>query len=168
MSASSWNCVLINEAIIANDATWRQLNCSSTGVPLFGPSGPTVVNVVTANLSNKLRLVPAIASSAVGHLQPISAIAANTGLNLIAGINAGYFWRVDVSTFVDGVCQGKTRVDALQNASSTFPNYGVGDGSIVSGGALLSSNCNCSGFSRPAILTLNSSSPYINVLVRKG
>ena len=166
-SASTWSCSQLAEAALPSGAQWRQLNCTSTGVPLFGPSGPTVVNVVSADISSpSLRLVPVTAQASAGSLQPIDEMAASSGLNLIAGINAGYFWRIDVSTFTDGVCQGKTRADALENVSAAFPNYGVGDGSIVYDGMLLGSNCNCSGFSRPAILTLNGSAPYISVLHR--
>jgi hypothetical protein len=50
--------------------------------------------------------------------------------------------------------------------SADHPNYGVGDGSMVVDGQLLSNNCNCSGFSRPAILTLDGTKSHIDVLHR--
>lgn len=165
---TSWSCLLISQVQLAPLASWKQLNRSSTGVPLFGPSGPTVVNLVTADLSSpSLRLVPLTADVAAGSLQPLDAMAAGSDLRgLLAGINGGYFWRLDVSTFVDGVCQGKTRADALTNASASDPNAGVGDGSVIVNGELLASNCDCPGFSRPAVLTLNGSAPYVDVLHR--
>ena len=52
----------------------------------------------------------------------------------------------------------------LQTASNT--NLGIGDGVIVAGGALLASNCDCIGYSRPAVLTINGSSSRIDVAHR--
>lgn len=79
---------------------------------------------------------------------------------------AGYFWRTDSSSFVDTVCEGKSRKDATTAASAATPNTGLGDGSIVSQGALVSSNCDLPGFSRPAILTIDGAASRIDVLHR--
>lgn len=43
---------------------------------------------------------------------------------------------------------------------------GIGDGSTVSGGARLSNNCDCLGYSRPTVFTINGSTPRIDVLSR--
>ena len=39
--------------------------------------------------------------------------AAQPSRKLWAGINGGYFWRLDSQSFIDGVCIGKSRADAL-------------------------------------------------------
>jgi hypothetical protein len=38
---------------------------------------------------------------------------------------------------------------------SDFVNYGVSDGVVKVDGLLRGSNCNCSGYSRPAVLEIN-------------
>ena len=85
---------------------------------------------------------------------------------MIAGINGPYFWRVDVKTFFDTVCVGKLRANALEPPSADAPNAGIGDGAVVSEGRVLSSNCDCLGFSRPTVLSINGSSTHIDVLHR--
>ena len=100
------------------------------------------------------------------YLFPLDAIAKQDGRNLVAGINGGYFWRVDVSSFFDTVCLFKWRTDALEAVSPTVPNAGVADGAIVADGAWLGSNCDCAGFSRPAVLTLNGTSSRVDVVTR--
>jgi len=168
VAAPSWVCVPLNSSTLAPGAVWRQLNCTlpAPGVPFWGVFGPLVVNVIEADLSNpRLRLVP-VAAAPAAQLQPLNAMAAADGRNLLAGINGGYFFRVDVSTFIDGVCQGKTRADALASPSWATPNAGVGDCASVAAGVALSSNCDEPGFSRPAILSINGTSSYISVLHR--
>lgn len=169
---TSWSCVPLSSVPLAGGAAqWDQYNCSSTGVPLFGPSGPSVVNVVTASLAASLgvRLVPVVAQSdppGSVPLQPLNAMAASDGRSLVAGINGGYFFRLDVSNFFDNVCLGKNASDAEAPVSLASPNDGTSDGSIVSGGALLGCNCDCIGFSRPAILSINGSSSSVDLLTR--
>lgn len=167
--ATSWTCSAVNApTTLAPGASWRTLNCSSPKVPVFGPAGPLIVNVMEVDLSAPgLRLVPvaAPASPAPG-LASLDAIAAADGRNLLAGINGGYFWRVDVATFFDGVCVGKARKDAEQPASAENPNFGLGDCSMVAGGKLVSSNCNCFGFNRPALLSINASATSIALLTQ--
>ena len=165
----AFSCTVLNTTQLAPNATWTSLNCSSLPphIPDWGAFGPLVVNVVTARVdaASNLRLVP-VAAPPSTTLAPLNALAAADGRQLLAGINGGYFWRVDVSTFVDSVCQGKTFADAnLQPAWST-PNSGVGDGATVAAGVALSSNCNKPGFSRPAVLTLNGTSSNVAVLHR--
>ncbi len=59
-----------------------------------------------------------------------------------------------------------SRSDALSPVSPSQANYGVADGSIVSSGKWLGSNCDCIGFSRPAVLTLNGTSTRVDVVTR--
>ena len=141
-----------------------QLVCTSPSIPIFGKAGPLNISVLSVDLTlPTLRLAPIADSS----LKPVDVQAASyPSRRLIAGINGGYFWRTDASSFIDGVCQGKSRADALQPASLGTPNTGVGDNAVVASGALLSSNCDCAGNSRPAVLTINASHSRIDVLHR--
>jgi hypothetical protein len=92
---------------------------------------------------------------------------ATQNANFIAGINGGYFWRVDIDGFWrDNVCHGKTRQEAETPASDENPNYGIGDGLVKIDGEVFSNNCNCTGFSRPAVLTLDGTNTNIEVLHR--
>lgn len=179
-AVTQWECVEVAAAWLGAAARWQRLNCSSPGVPVFGRAGPVLVNVVTANLSDTLRLVPLIALSnasegaaaaaGAGALAPLDAIAAQharAGRTLLAGVNGGYFWRLDSAKFVDGVCLGKTRAEAAAAASPGAPNLGVGDAATISErGEWLSSNCDCVGFSRPAVLSVNGSDARVDVLSR--
>lgn len=167
---TKWTCLPLNSSMLAPGALWQRLNCSSPSVPVFGAAGPVVINIVAADLSQPtLRLVPAIANqSAWPPLAPLNTIAATDGRNLIAGINGGYFYRVDVSTFNDGVCQGKTAANASAPASPATPNTGVGDAVTISGGQWLSSNCNCTGFNKPVVLTINGSDSRIDLVPQGG
>ena len=64
------------------------------------------------------------------------------------------------------MCRGKTREEAEQEPSPLFPNYGVGDGVVKVDGEVYSNNCNCSGYSRPAVLELAGQDARIEVLHR--
>lgn len=146
------------------------MNCSTTGLPwwtLQPDAGPILINVLTADLTVPgVRLTPLVAApnaSAGTYLQPLDAMIASDGRPIVGGINAGYFWRVDVSTFVDSVCQGKGRAQALTPASPTNQSYGVGDTNIVLNNKYMSGNCPYPGFSRPATLTLNGTSSYFTL-----
>lgn len=143
------------------------MRCSSPGVPIFGPAGPVVVNVVTADLSRPgLRLVP-VTAPASASLATLDVMAQDDGRKgLLAGINGGYFWRVDDATFLDSVCQGKTLADAKMPASPASLDAGVGDAVTVAGGVYLSSNCNLTGFNRPAVLTINGTATRVDLLGR--
>lgn len=133
------------------------------------PLGPLVVNILTADLvgSSALTLVPVTAPMTAPHsLDTLDAIAAADGRHLIAGINGGYFYRLDVNNFFDGVCIGKSASVAELPPNTKTPNTGVADGAIVSRGVLLGSNCDCLGYNMPVFLTLNGSSSVIDVLGR--
>ena len=170
---SHWTCGTITSTALAQGAVYEKLVCNGTGVPLFGASDSIIVNVVIADLSPStgLRLVPATAAkgSSGYNLDSLDKIVASnapsTGTNL-AAINGGYFYRLDVKTFFDGVCIGKTSSEANQPPSLTTPNNGINDGSIVIDGKLLGSNCDCVGYSRPVVLTINGTSSRFDVLTR--
>ncbi len=116
----SFECTPVTSAILATGVVWEKVNCSSTGsgVPFFGPLGPLIVNMVHVDLSTPgIRLVP-VRSAPPSFLQPLNEMVKSDGRpGLLAGINAGYFWRLDVSTFFDSVCLFKSRADAQHNGS---------------------------------------------------
>jgi hypothetical protein len=161
---STWSCASLNASSLSG-VLYERLSCTSPrGIPVFGPAGPITVNKVSFNLSSaNLVLKPVTAPR--GTLAGLDAIAA-TDTSVLAGINGPYFYRVDVASFFDSVCLGKTRANALQPPSAQSPNFGIGDGAVVSGGALLSSNCDCVGFSRPAVLSINGTDSRVDVLHR--
>lgn len=166
---STWSCSTARPAAAAPlplpaGLSFSQLVCTSSPIPVFGKAGPLNVSVLSADLTaGNLRLVPLASPS----LATVGAMAAaSPGRRLWGGINGGYFWRTDVHSFVDTVCQGKSRAQAEAAPSATAPNAGVGDGAVFSGGQLLASNCDCAGFSRPAVLTINGSLSRVDVLHR--
>lgn len=91
----------------------------------------------------------------------------NRVANAVAGVNGGYFWRLDDSSFIDDVCFGKTRKDAEQPVSLASPNYGIGDGLTIVNGTVLSSNCDLPGYNVPVALIANGTSSQI-VIMSKG
>jgi hypothetical protein len=169
-----WYCDTIQEKSLSLGAEWKKLVCNGTGIPLFGDSNSITVNAVIADLSSKygLRLLPATSSKGPSgfNLDSLDKIAlANTPSSnekLLAGINGGYFYRLDVKTFFDGVCIGKTSSDANLPPSFTTPNNGINDGTIVSSGKLLGSNCDCVGYSRPVVLSINGTNSRFDLLTR--
>lgn len=145
--------------------TFAKLVCESlAAVPVFGKAGPINVSVLSADLSRPSLRLASLTDSSLATVDAMAAAAVPR--KIWGGINAGYFWRLDVKTFFDGVCLGKSRADAEAAPAAAQPNYGVGDGVIVSGGALAASNCDCIGFSRPAVLTINGSASRIDVVHR--
>lgn len=161
-AAVEWSCETLVFKWMASGVSWSQLNCTSSDIPFWGAQGPAIVNVVTADLSVpgvRLRPGRAQASNATqGYpLQPLNEMAASQdGWNIVAGINGGYFWELNSDSFVDSVCQGKTRADAAAapSADPTARNLGAGDGTLVVNGTLQSSNCDCHGYNRPALLNI--------------
>jgi hypothetical protein len=142
---------LAQEVALAGGAVWTRLTC--TGSTPLGPAGtrharcsralscaqliiaaaragPMVFNRVLANLS-AIELRPAVAPPDK-RLAPLDVIAA-TVPNAVAGINGGYFFRVDKASFLDEVCWGKSKRDAELPANSSAPNDGVGDTLVVIG-----------------------------------
>jgi len=159
--SSTWHCVLLNETQIAGiDVLWKRHNCS--GSTPFGNNGPMIFNSLEVNLaSEKIYVTPMIANNEY-QLAPLNTIAAQDA-RIVAGINGGYFYRTDVSTFVDNVSWGKSKTEALQPVNQKEPNDGVGDGLVVINGSQFSSNCDCLGYNRPATLVVNKTSSYIVV-----
>jgi len=172
---TSWSCARQPGSMALHAGVeWSTLVCNSPSVPVLGPGQPGVtapavnirVNLVTADLGAPgVSLTPASPSGGA-QLAGLDAIATRDGRPLVACVNGGYFWRVDVNTFVDGVCQGKTRADATAPPSAGAPNAGLADGTLVVGGALRGSNCDCPGFSRPTVLTINGTSSRVDCLHR--
>jgi hypothetical protein len=173
---TTWTCAPLNASVplgAGGAAQWQRLSCTAPSVPTSPnasqPAGPLVVNVVTANISagSGLRLTPATAPASAPHrLDTLDAIAAADARKLLAGINGGYFFRLDVANFFDGVCIGKNPTVAQQPPSPASPNAGVADGGIVVAGQLRGSNCDCLGYNMPVWLTLNGSSSRIEVTGR--
>jgi hypothetical protein len=122
--------------------------------------------VVTVDVTDPyVRVVPGIADP-TKMLQSIPDMAALNSKRIV-GINGGYFWRVDLSSFwVDDVCWFKSRTEALSPVSKDHVNNGIGDGLIKIDGVVYSNNCNCTGFSRPAVMSFDRENTNIQVLHR--
>jgi hypothetical protein len=118
-----------------------------------------VVNVVQAAMvpgqSLRAEAVVAQGTSGLAPLSTLAKSATSSSFTPLAGVNGGYFWRLDSKNFLDDVCWGKTRADAHRNASSTDPNAGVGDSLTIIDYKYASSNCNKAGNSRPAVAILD-------------
>jgi hypothetical protein len=147
-AVSTWSCATLNETAISPDANWTRTECS--GETPLGKVGPMIFNIVRAGLSGGLALVPAV-SSAAPPLQPLTLIAAEHP-GALAGINGGYFWRVDDSTFVDNVCWTKSKAQALAAPGPDHPSCGVGDSAVVINSTIVATNCEDPGYARPAAL----------------
>lgn len=166
VTINAWDCFTqtTTNLTTSGSVVWNKENCTSN------PKNPPllVVNSIIIDIKNgnDIRLVPGISNNSNSPLLSIPDMAASNEnkYNFIAGINGGYFWRVDIDgVWVDDVCIGKTRKDAEQPASSINPNYGVGDGLVKVDGVILANNCNCTGYSRPAILKILGTNSSIEV-----
>lgn len=167
-----WACTTLNATAIGRSTTYTRLNCTSSPVPVFGAAGPLIINVIEAPLGAPgVRLLPiatappAGAAPSAAQLMPLDRIVAATPA-CVGAVNGGYFWRLDVGSFFDGVCLFKLRGDAEKRAAAASPNNGIADGAIVSNGVLLGSNCDCAGNSRPAVLSINGTASRVDVLHR--
>lgn len=79
----------------------------------------------------------------------------------------GYFWRVDIEDFwIDDVCRGKTRKEANTPVSADNVNNGVSDGLVKIDGKVVGNSCDCKGYSRPAVLEIDSVDSTIAVVHR--
>eukprot|EP01038_Epipyxis_sp_PR26KG_P015555 gene15555-21004_t len=161
--ATSWYCVELQSTVLVDGIIWKTENCTNDA----NTSPLLTVNSIAVDLAKtngNYRVIPAVASSNTS-LQTLPDMA--TQKSFIAGINGGYFWRVDISgIWIDDVCRGKTRKEAEQPASEKNANFGVSDGLIKVDGQVLGNNCNCSGYSRPAVLELSGEDSTIEVLYR--
>jgi hypothetical protein len=150
---ADWQCIPVFENELHAGVTWKQRNCTVN--PLMStPSQSLVINSIHVDVTRSdIRVVP-YAASKEAQLQSLPDIAGQNE-NFIAGINGGYFWRVDIDGhWRDNVCKGKQRFEAEQDADPAHPNYGIGDGVIRVDGVTVSNNCNCTGYSRPAVLQM--------------
>lgn len=143
---------------------WNTQNCTK-GDPAVSPP-LLVINSIHVDLSRSdIRVVPAIADP-TAQVQKLPDMARQNS-KFIAGINGGYFWRVDIDGFWrDNVCRGKTRKEAELPASLENVNFGISDGTVKIDDVVYGNNCNCTGYSRPAVLVLDSSSSNVQVLHR--
>lgn len=162
--AEAWYCVSVQSKTLHEGVEWRTQNCTK-GDPSVDPP-LLVVNSIHVDMTRPdLRVIPAIADP-VAQVQNLPDMASQND-NFIAGVNGGYFWRVDIDGFWrDNVCRGKLRKEAEQPASPLFPNFGIGDGLVKIDGEVFSNNCNCTGYSRPAVLKLDGRQSSIDVLQR--
>lgn len=162
VSASNpWRCIDLHSKQIEEGVQWLTQNCTQN----LAPAQPDLtVNVVTVDLSNpNVRVRPAVADPKKS-LQTVPDIAA-LNPNFIVGINGGYFWRVDIKDlWIDDVCWFKSREEALAPVSKENVNNGVGDGLIKVDGVVYSNNCNCTGFSRPAVMSFDGDKADVWVL----
>jgi len=164
---SNWTCAVLNESVIVNGTStaqpalrWTQVNC--TGQTPLGSIGPMVINLVHADLSSPKLFFTPMTANTTHQLAPLNQIAAQDP-RIVAGINGGYFYRTDTSSFIDNVCWGKNITDAEKPVSLKAPNDGVGDTLVIVDGELRSTNCDCIGYNRPALVVLNGTSTYITV-----
>mmetsp|Transcript_31533 Transcript_31533/g.43278 ORF Transcript_31533/g.43278 Transcript_31533/m.43278 type:complete len:336 (-) Transcript_31533:214-1221(-) len=159
----TWYCVDIQSIKLSTGVTWKTENCTNdeTQPPLL------TVNSVSIDLRDPtVKVIPAVSGDEASPLQTIPDMAAQNS-KFIAGINGGYFWRVDISgVWIDDVCRGKTRNEANKAASADNVNYGVSDGVVKIDGVVKGNNCNCSGYSRPAVLELDGTLSTIEVMNR--
>jgi hypothetical protein len=151
---------------------WTTAICHGTAQNDPFKVGPLRMNMVEVDLSAPdVRLTPLIAAKDDNYLQTLDQIAAQNP-RVIAGVNGGYFFRTDVSTFRDDVCIGKTLKDAQQNSTGNCAgdaaNYGVSDGLLRIDGETLGCNCNKHGYSLPAVFVINGTSSSIVKLPRGG
>ncbi len=121
--SAAWRCNVLQTKEIHAGVSWTTQNCtmSETAEP------DLTVNSITVDLKRSDLRVVAAAADPVAQVQVLPDIAASSGKKFIAGINGGYFWRVDTSGFWrDNVCRGKTRDEANTPVSAENVNYGIG------------------------------------------
>jgi len=176
-AVSNWTCSQIKSRTLAPGVQWTQQRCQLVGqIPWYAKPpikvswgvGPLVFNQVEVDMTQAL-VVPGTPDpkTPVAALNEIARWANNgTTPNLLAGINGGYFFRLDESGFVDNVCFGKMREQALQPVDPKHPSQGPSDTLIKLNGRYLGTNCDNVGFSRPAVLVVNGTSSYIKVVGR--
>jgi hypothetical protein len=173
--SASWQCdntSTINIGKFANSVTWTTTVCQGTAHGDPFKVGPLRFNIVDVDLSSPdVRLVPLMAAANQSYLQTLSDMT-RYDPSIIAGVNGGYFWRLDSSSFRDSVCRGKTRSDAQNapgtNCSGDFANYGVSDGLLKINGKILGCNCDKPGYSVPAVFVINGTSTKIEKMARGG
>jgi len=178
---TDWNCDVTQHLSLVPGLNYTTYSCTLlTFPPPWNESlwlvGPVNVRVLTVDLTvPTLRLVPGTADPTVnyglGSLDHIATYAnGGTTPNLLAGVNGGYFYRLDSKDFNDFVCFGKDRDEALAPVDPNYPSQGVGDTMARVDGVNKSFNCDNLGLSRPAILAIETvaTQSYITVVERAG
>lgn len=148
-----WSCIDLNAAVpltTSGSVIWSTMNCTNTADPPVLRVNAILVDLTAADI----KMTPGVSKDAANPLQTVSEMAAgNYEKKFIAGINGGYFWRTDISgIWVDDVCRGKTRKDADAPVELSEPNNGIHDGLVIIDGVLTGTNCDCWGYSRPALM----------------
>jgi exopolysaccharide biosynthesis protein len=163
-AAPTWSCVTTSRRRILNStATWSRMTCNATSVFSGLPIGPLSLNVVEAPMADPRFSARAVTAQNVSRisLAALSDIVAAANKQsggakqCIAAVNGGYFFELWARKFFDNVCIGKTYADAEANVSLAKPINGVGDGLTVQDGKILSTNCGCIGYNRPAVFDLD-------------
>lgn len=156
---STWDCVVLSNQTLHTDPVvwWVRQNCTGHGD--FGKVGPIVVNMVDGVMTKDgpLRALPVVGNGTtqLNKLSILSTLAHDPLFVPLAGINGGYFWRLDDSKFIDDVCFGKFREEAVKTPSASDPNAGVGDSLTIIAGQYASSNCDKAGNSMPVAMVLD-------------
>jgi len=105
VAATEWACISLQETKLAEGVVWKTVNCSMSvdALPLL------TVNSIHMELGNpNVRAVPGVADPAA----MVQSVPDMAKANYLAGINGGYFWRVDIDSFwLDDVCQGKVFIE---------------------------------------------------------
>jgi exopolysaccharide biosynthesis protein len=162
--ASSWNCTLQKKVQVSAAVLYRQLLCSGRGTDGDWAAGPIIMYTVESNLSAVVA-APMVANE-TAQLETLSEMISHLPSEPAVAINGGYFWEVNRKEFLDDVCFGKLREDALQPASLTHVNHGIGDTFVRINGTLKSCNCDLFGFSHPSVLILNGTGSTVKKLKR--
>jgi len=165
---SQWACTTVSSVSVP--IPYKVLNCTGQPNSIWEGEwtvGPMLFHVVSVDLK-KFKLTGAAASAkAPNGLQTVADMAKAVP-KAVAGINGGYFWRLDRSDFIDDVCFLKTRWDAEQPVSATSVNYGIGDGLMKINGTLFSSNCDLPGYNAPTAFVMNGTNSNIFVMPHGG
>ena len=174
-SHGEWQCTnstSIDIGRVRGSAVWMQTTCQGKAQGIPFTVGPLKFNIIDIDLSsNDVRLAPLVATANSSYLQTLNDIARQNP-HTIAGVNGGYFWRLDSSSFKDMVCRGKTRADAGRSTSSdctgSTTNFGVSDSLVKINGSISGCNCDLPGYSVPAVYIINGTSSRIEKMVRGG
>jgi len=170
----TWRCIPISQKPLtsSNSVLWVKENCTNSVDPSHAPD--LVVNSLLIDiLAGDVKVVPgASTTDASDPLKSVPEMAHYLSDKFIAGINGGYFWRVDMDgVWVDDVCRGKTRKEAETPVDPAYPSYGINDGLVKVEGKTLGYNCDNKGYSFPAVLQetdYDHSTWNIQVLPRAG
>lgn len=133
-----------------------------------------IFNVVNASLLDpRVHIRPAVATNSSSSKYPLQTLPViqtqNPSLkNAIAGVNGGYFWRLDSESFFDGVCIIKTRWDAEQPVDPYQVNHGISDSLVIIDGEYKGCNCDKYSYNVPVALIANGTKSKIRIMERGG